>query len=127
MLYASSNYESDLKNKILNVEKIHKGYQKLKEKTAENEMNHVKTDLSLNGRGLLLHKGRLYIPNSVGIKLIIMDKLHKRPYSRHPGYQKMITMIRKYFFWPNMKYEVAEYLVRCIECEQVKYKHKHPS
>ena len=80
--------------------------------TIENEINKL---VSLNGRGLLLHKGILYIPNSMDVKLIIMDKLHKRPYSRHPGYLKMITMTRKDFFWPNMKREVVEYLARCIQ------------
>ena len=55
-----------------------------------------------------------------------MNELHKRPYSRHPGYQKMITMIRKDLFWPNMKKEVAEYLARCIEFQQVKEEHQHP-
>ena len=68
----------------------------------------------MNLRGLLLHKNRLYIPNSTDIKLTVMDELHKLPYSGHPRYQKMITMIRKDFFWPNMKNEVAEYLARYI-------------
>ena len=68
----------------------------------------------------------LYIPNIREIKLIVMDELHKRPYSGHLGYQKMITMIRKNFFWSNMKMEVAEYLARCLECQQVKAKYQHP-
>ena len=61
----------------------------------------------MNKKGLLLHKRRLYIPNSEDIKSIIMDELHKRPFLGHPGYQKMITMARKDFFWPNMKKEVV--------------------
>ena len=87
-----------MENKILYAGNFDKEYQNLKEKTAENERNQIKTDLSLNGRGLLLHKGRLYIPNSTYIKVIVMDELHKQPYSGHPRYPKMITMSRKYFF-----------------------------
>ena len=49
-----------------------------------------------------------------------MNELHKRPYSGHPGYQKIITMTMKGFFWPNMKKEVAKYLACCIECQQGK-------
>ena len=56
-----------------------------------------------------------------------MDELHKRSYSGHPGYQKMITMIIKEFFWPNMKKEVAEYLARCLEFQQVKAEHQQPA
>ena len=96
--YASSNYESDLENKIVNEEIFDKEYRNLKEKTVENERNQIKIDLSLNRRGLLLHKFRLYVPNSTDIKLVVMDGLHKRPYSGHPGYQKIITMTRNDFF-----------------------------
>ena len=35
-------------------------------------------------------------------------------------------MITKYYLWPNMKNEVAEYIARCIECQQVKAEHQHP-
>ena len=43
-----------------------KEYQKLKEKTVENEKNQIRIDFSLNGRWLLLHKNRLYRPNTKG-------------------------------------------------------------
>ena len=80
-------------------------------------MNCVKTEFSLNKKGLLLHKRRLFIPNLEEIKLIVMNELHYRPYLGHHKYQKIITMIRKYFFSPNMKNEVVEYLAWCIECQ----------
>ena len=63
LLFTSSSYESDLENQILNAENFDKEYQNLKEKTTENERNQIKTYFSLNGRGLLLHKNILYIPN----------------------------------------------------------------
>ena len=49
-------------------------------------------------KGLLLYKDRLYIPNVPKIKLLILNEIHKTPYSGHPGYQKTITMLRKDFF-----------------------------
>ena len=106
LLYASKNYEWYLGNKIWNPENFDE-YQTLKENTAENERRKIKIDLSLNERGLLLHKYILYIPNLVDIKLTVMDELHKWSYSGHPRYQKMITMIRKDFFCPNMKKKVT--------------------
>ena len=41
-LYASSNYELDLGNKILNAENFDKEYRNLKGKTKENERNQIK-------------------------------------------------------------------------------------
>ena len=36
-------------------------------------------------------------------------------------------MLRNEYFWPNMKTEVAEYIARCLECQQVKTEHQHPA
>ena len=74
----------------------------------------------MNEKGLLLYKDRLYVPNVLKIKLLILDQIHKTPYLGHPGYQKTITMLRKDYFWPNMKNELAEYIARCFKCQQVK-------
>ena len=57
----------------------------------------------------------------------ILNEVHKSPYSGHLGYQKMITMLRKDYFWPNMKNEVAEYIARYIECKKFKAEHRHPT
>ena len=65
------------------------------------------------------------VPNVPKVKLLILDEIHKTPYLGHPDYQKTITMLRKEYFWPNMKTELAEYIARCFECQQVKTKHQH--
>ena len=56
-----------------------------------------------------------------------MGELHKRPYSWQPSYQKMITMIRKYFIWPNMNKEVPKYLAHCLDIQQVKLEYQPPT
>jgi hypothetical protein len=77
--------------------------------------------------GLLTYKNRLYVPNYDDLKRFIMDELHKRPYTGHPGYQKMITTTRKQFYWPGLKKDIANYLSKCLECQQVKAEHRHPA
>ena len=77
--------------------------------------------------GLLTYQSRLYVPNCDKLKRFILDELHKRPYSGHPGYQKMITATRKQFYWPELKKDIVEYLSKCIECQQVKAEHRHPA
>ena len=86
LLFASNNYESDLENQILSIENYDREYHILKEKTTKNEQNQLKTLFRLNKQGRFLHKNRLYILNLTEIELTTMDELHKRPYSRHPGY-----------------------------------------
>ena len=102
-------------------------YQKLQAKVTENLTESLRTGYSLNEKWLLLYKDRLYIPNVPKIKLMILDEIHKTPYSSHPGYQKTITMLWKDYFLPNMKNELAEYIAKCFECQQVKTEHQHPA
>ena len=35
-------------------------------------------------------------------------------------------MLRKDYFWSNMKNDLAEYIARCFECQHVKTKHQQP-
>jgi hypothetical protein len=65
--------------------------------------------------GLLTYRRRFYIPDCDDLKRFILDELHKRPYSGHPGYQKMIMTTRRKFYWLGMKKDIAEYLAKCIE------------
>ena len=100
---------------------------KLQARVAENVTESLNTGYSLNKKELTLYKNRLYIANVPKIKLLILNEIHKTPYSGHPGYQKTITMLRKDYFWPKMKNELEEYISRCFECQQVKTKHQHPA
>jgi hypothetical protein len=121
-----SNYETDLEEKVKIVAEKDIEYQSIKSKLTENQVETEKSDFRLSKNGLLMYKNRLYIPEVEEIKLLILNELHKNPYSGHPGYQKIITMLRKEFYWPNMKGEIVEYLAKCIECQQVKVEHQHP-
>jgi hypothetical protein len=56
-----------------------------------------------------------------------MYELHKIPYIGHLGYHRMITTTRKLFYWPGLKKGIAYYLTKCLECQQVKAKHRHPT
>ena len=93
----------------------------------ENVTQILSTSYSLNEKGLILYKIRLYVPNAPKIKLLILNEIHKSPYSGHPGYKNTITMLHIDYFWSNMKNELAEYISRCFECQQVKTEHQHPS
>jgi hypothetical protein len=79
--------------------------------------NSDKPNISIDKKGLLRFKNRLYIPDSAELKLTILDEVHKKPYSSHLGYQKTITALRKLFYWPNIKGEIAEHLARCQDCQ----------
>ena len=95
---AINTYKIDLEYQLEEGIKFDENYQKLQAKVAENLIESLSTGYSLNEKGLILYKNRLYIPNVPKIKLLILNEIHKTPYLGHPGYQKTITMLQKYFF-----------------------------
>ena len=93
-----NTYTTDLEEQLKARIEQDENYLKLQAKVKENLIESLSIGYSLNEKGLLLYKDRLYVPNVPKIKLLILDEIHKTPYSRHPGYQKTITMLRKYYF-----------------------------
>ena len=77
--------------------------------------------------GILTYKGRIYIPNVANLRRVVMDEIHQALYSGHPRYQKTIATARKQYFWPGMQKDMAEYISRCMKCQQVKVEHQHPA
>jgi hypothetical protein len=122
-----SREESDLEQRIRTTGINDENYTKIMEELQSSTTNSDKPDLSIDKNGLLRFKNIIYIPDSAELKITVLDEVHKKPYSGHPGYQKTIKTLRKLFYWPNMKGEIVEYLARCQDCQQVKVEHQHPT
>ncbi|GKA82822.1 putative reverse transcriptase domain-containing protein, partial [Tanacetum coccineum] len=72
-------------------------------------------------------KGRVWLPLFGGLRDLIMLESHKSKYSIHPGSDKMYQDLRKLYWWPNMKADIATYVSKCLTCAKVKAKHQKPS
>ena len=92
---AISTYKTDLEYQLKEGVKLDENYQKLQAKVEENVTESLKIGYSLNKKGLILYKNRLYIPNVPKVKLLILNEIHKSPYSVHPRCQKTISMLQK--------------------------------
>ncbi|CAN6570881.1 unnamed protein product [Malus baccata var. baccata] len=68
--------------------------------------------------GMLMQENRMYVPNNEELKKEILDEAHCSAYAMHPGGTKMYHTIRPFYYWPGMKREIAEYVSRCIICQQ---------
>ena len=112
-----STYTTDLEEQLKAGLEQDEIYQKLQVKEKENPTKSLSKGFSFNETRFLLYKDRMYVATVPKVKLLILDEIHKTPYSGHPGYQKTITMLRKEYFWLNMKTEIAEYIARCFDCQ----------
>ncbi|GJU73476.1 putative reverse transcriptase domain-containing protein [Tanacetum coccineum] len=62
-----------------------------------------------------------------GLRELIMHESYKSKYSIHPGSDKMYQYLKKLYWWPNMKVEIATYVSKCLTCAKVKAEHQKPS
>nr|GFC71329.1 reverse transcriptase domain-containing protein [Tanacetum cinerariifolium] len=60
-------------------------------------------------------------------KTVIMHESHQSKYSIHPGSDKMYQGMKKLYWWPNMKVDIATYVSKCLTCAKVKAEHQKPS
>ena len=81
-----STYTTDLEEQLKTELEQDENYLKLQAKTKENPIEILSTGYSLNEKGFLLYKDRIYVPNVPKVKLLILDEIHKMPYSSHLGY-----------------------------------------
>jgi hypothetical protein len=119
-LEAASTCETNVRERVTNAQETNAFF-----KTVTSYLKKEPTGIKYEGyqmldEGLLTYRNRLYISGCDDLKRFIMDELHKRPYTGHPGYQKMITTTRKQFYWSGLKKDIVDYLAKCLECQQVK-------
>nr|GFC01480.1 putative reverse transcriptase domain-containing protein [Tanacetum cinerariifolium] len=75
--------------------------------------------LCLNGRSWLPYYGDLWT--------VIMHESHNSKYFINPSSDKMYQDMKKLYWWPNMKVDIATYVSKCLTCAKVKAEHQRPS
>ncbi|GKA92975.1 putative reverse transcriptase domain-containing protein [Tanacetum coccineum] len=75
---------------------------------------------------LCLH-GKSWLPCYEDLRSVIMHESHKSKYFIHPGSEKMYQDMKRLYWWPNMKANIATYVSKCLACARVKAEHQRPS
>ncbi|GJV05416.1 putative reverse transcriptase domain-containing protein [Tanacetum coccineum] len=76
--------------------------------------------------GTLCLRNRSWIPYFGDLRSLIMHESHKSKYSIHPRSDKMYQDLKKLYWWPNMKAEIATYVSKCLTCAKVKAEFQKP-
>ncbi|KAL0541426.1 hypothetical protein IC582_021471 [Cucumis melo] len=85
------------------------------------------TEFSLSSDGGLLFERRLCVPSDSAVKTELLSEAHSSPFSMHPGSTKMYQDLKRVYWWRNMKREVAEFVSKCLVCQQVKAPRQKPA
>ncbi|GJU39376.1 putative reverse transcriptase domain-containing protein [Tanacetum coccineum] len=83
--------------------------------------------LEPRANGTLCFNGRSWLPCYGDVRTVIMHESRKSKYSIYPGSDKMYQDMKKLYWWPNMKANIATYVSKCLTCAKVKAEHQRPS
>ena len=81
---------------------------------------------SIKDDGTLILGRRLCVPEVGDLKREIMEEAHSLAYAMHLGSTKMYRTLRDHYWWRGMKREIAEFISRCLTCQQIKVEHQKP-
>ncbi|KAL0546479.1 hypothetical protein IC582_016389 [Cucumis melo] len=84
-------------------------------------------EFSISSDGGLLFERRLCVPSDSAVKTELLSEAHSSPFSMHPGSTKMYHDLKRVYWWRKMKREVAEFVSRCLVCQQVKAPRQKPA
>nr|GEW72584.1 putative reverse transcriptase domain-containing protein [Tanacetum cinerariifolium] len=68
-----------------------------------------KEKLEPRANGTICLNGKSWLPCYGDLRTMILHESHKSKYSIHPGSDKMYQDMKKLYWWPNMKADIATY------------------
>lgn len=86
-----------------------------------------KEEYHVDNEGLLRRQGRVVIAVDPELRRSVLEKAHTSSYTMHPGITKMYHDIKELYWWEGMKMDIAEYVMKCLTCQQVKAEHQKPA
>ena len=69
----------------------------------------------------LIHwKTLLYIPPNPQLREQIIQQNHDHPLAGHPGIRHTLNLLKTWYYWPTIKWDIARYIKGCNKCQRVK-------
>jgi len=76
----------------------------------------------------LIAMGRqIYLPEDKTLKDEVLREAYEYRFATHLGSTKMYRDLKEYYWWPNMKREIIEFVSNYGICQQVKIEHQKPA
>ena len=121
-LFASFQLRPILVDRILEAQLEDPYLMSTRKKVEEGEQ----LDFAIRDDGALVIGSRLCVPATDELKRQILEEAHSSAYAMNPGSTKMYRTLKEYYWWLGMKREVAEYVSKCLICQQVKAERQKP-
>ena len=74
--------------------------------------------------GMAYMKGRIYIPNNKKLREEILREHHDPADIRHLGQHRMLELLKRTYWWLELKENIKKYMQGCLKCQQNKVQHQ---
>ena len=71
-------------------------------------------------QGLILFRGKVYVPKDIELRKEIVRLHHKTSISGHPGRWKTLELVMRNYWWPGISKFVLSYVDGCDTCQRGK-------
>ena len=84
----------------------------------------LQSEFKVNKDGILRFRGIICVPDDPKVKNQLLEEAHRSKYTMNPGSTNMYQNLCGKYWWNNMKREIAQFVLRCLVCQQVKAEHQ---
>ena len=81
-------------------------------------------ELQVDDDGMLWLQDRLVVPVVGDICRRLLEAAHSSSYTMQSSSIKMYHNLRMHYWWKGMKKGVADFVVKCLTCQQIKVEHQ---
>jgi hypothetical protein len=67
--------------------------------------------------GLLMFQGKIYIPKDHNLQCRIVSQYHDTRIAGHAGHWKMLELVLRNYWWPQMSRFIGLYVSMCDLCQ----------
>jgi hypothetical protein len=122
-LFAQLRVKSTFREKVLEAQQKDIDVDKVKEKIKLG----IETPFRILDDGMVLMGKRMYLPGDQVLRGELLKEAHETRLNIHPGSTKMYNDLKEFYWWPNMKKHIADFVASCPVCQQVKVEHQKPA
>jgi hypothetical protein len=74
--------------------------------------------------GLLMFRGKIYVPNDRDLQRRIVEQHHDTHIAGHAGCFKTLKLVSRNYWWPQMSHYIGIYVKHCDLCNRTKVQHR---